>query len=173
MTGIAKPAAAATLQWTTSPVPPRAGEIRDGAHYFLTRVYWEDTDAAGIVYYANYLKFAERARTEMLRRLGVEQDALRRATGTVFAVKSCTVDYIAPARLDDALTVETELTQLGHASLELAQTVARAGRALARLQLRIACLGPDLKPARLPPSVRAALARHLAPSSGNTDTNGY
>jgi acyl-CoA thioester hydrolase len=149
------------------------GTAATAAHTFDLRVYWEDTDAAGIVYYANYLKFAERARTEMLRRLGVEQDALRRETGTVFAVKRCAVDYIAPARLDDALTVATELTQLGHASLALAQTVARGKDPLARLQLRIACLGPDMKPTRLPPSLRTALARHLAPSSGDTDDNGH
>jgi acyl-CoA thioester hydrolase len=143
------------------------------AHAFELRVYWEDTDAAGIVYYANYLKFAERARTEMLRRLGIAQDELRRATGIVFAVKHCAVDYVAPARLDDALTVATALKSLGHASLELEQTVACGERVLARLALRIACLGPELKPARLPPALRAALAHHLAASPGDTDNNGH
>src|SRR5712671_6087187 len=86
-------------------------------HRFGLRVYYEDTDAGGVVYYANYLKFAERARTEMLRHVGFEQEALRRTTGRVFAVRHCSADYLAPARLDDELVVETRLTALGGASL--------------------------------------------------------
>ncbi len=81
----------------------RSGTVQDDAHQFPLRVYYEDTDAAGIVYYANYLQFAERARTEMLRLLGFEHDELRRATGVVFAVRRCSADYLAPARLDDEL----------------------------------------------------------------------
>src|SRR5260221_12759686 len=95
--------------------------LAGGVHRFALRVYYEDTDAAGIVYYANYLKFAERARTEMLRLLGFEQDALRRATGRVFAVRHCSADYLAPPRLDDELTVESRLTALVAASLQIAQ----------------------------------------------------
>jgi acyl-CoA thioester hydrolase len=138
-----------------------SGSVSGNVHRFALRVYWEDTDAAGIVYYANYLKFAERARTEMLRLLGVAQDEQRRATGIVFAVQRCAVEYLAPARLDDALTVETQLTALGHASLELAQAIWRGDQKLALLELRIACLGPALKPARLPAELRRALAPFL------------
>jgi acyl-CoA thioester hydrolase len=132
---------------------------RNGIHRLGVRVYYEDTDAAGIVYYANYLKFAERARTEMLRHVGFEQEALRRTTGRVFAVRHCSVDYLAPARLDDELTVETRLTALGGASLEVAQDICCGERTLVRLTLRLACLGPDGRPSRLPPALRAALAR--------------
>jgi acyl-CoA thioester hydrolase len=131
----------------------------DGIHRFGLRVYYEDTDAAGIVYYANYLKFAERARTEMLRHVGFEQEALRRTAGRVFAVRHCSADYLAPARLDDELVVATRLTALGGASLDVAQEIGCGGRILVRLALRLACLGPDGRPARLPPALRAALAR--------------
>jgi acyl-CoA thioester hydrolase len=133
--------------------------VADGVHRFALRVYYEDTDAAGIVYYANYLKFAERARTEMLRAIGFEQEALRRETGRVFAVRHCSADYLAPARLDDSLVVTTRLTALGGASLAVAQDIVCDERVLVRLALRLACLDADGKPARLPPALRAALAR--------------
>ena len=145
---------------------------RDGTHRFGLRVYYEDTDAAGIVYHANYLKFAERARTEMLRHVGFEQEALRRATGHVFAVRHCSADYLAPARLDDELIVETRVTALGGASLEMAQQIGCGERTLACLALRLACLGPDGRPSRLPSTLRAALARfrhHAAPATRMTD----
>jgi acyl-CoA thioester hydrolase len=138
-----------------------AGPVRDGVHRFGMRVYYEDTDAAGIVYHANYLKFAERARTEMLRHLGFEQAALRRDTGRVFAVRHCSADYLAPARLDDALVVETRLTALGGASLAVAQEIRCGERFLVRLALRLACLDADGRPSRLPPALRAALARFM------------
>jgi len=134
---------------------------REAAHRFIMRVYYEDTDAAGIVYYANYLKFAERARTEMLRQLGFEQAALRGETGRVFAVRHCSADYLMPARLDDELLVTTRLTALGGASLAVAQEIACGERVLVRLTLRLACLDPAGRPARLPPALRAALARFL------------
>jgi acyl-CoA thioester hydrolase len=140
---------------------PSSGLVGGNAHRFDLRVYWEDTDAAGIVYYANYLKFAERARTEMLRLLGIAQDEQRRATGMVFAVQRCTAEYLAPAHLDDALTVETRLMALGHASLELAQAIWPGAQMLVQLELRIACLGPALKPARMPAELRRALAPFL------------
>jgi len=130
-----------------------------GVHRFVLRVYYEDTDAAGIVYYANYLKFAERARTEMLRLLGFTQEAMRRATGHVFAVRRCGADYLAPARLDDELVVESRLTALGGASLEIEQRITCGGQDLVRLALRLACLDANGRPSRLPPPLRAALAR--------------
>jgi acyl-CoA thioester hydrolase len=133
------------------------GHLVNGVHHLFTRVYYEDTDAAGIVYYANYLKFAERARTELLRLLGVEQERLRRETGIAFAVKRCVVEYVRPALLDDELLVESRLVALGGASLEVEQRVTRSAAELARLMVRIACLGRDGRPARLPPALRAAL----------------
>jgi len=137
---------------------PRDGVISDGAYLFPVRVYYEDTDAAGLVYYANYLKFAERARTEMLRRLGIGQERLRAETGLVFVVRRCTADYLQPARLDDDLVVATRLKALGGASLDLDQDVRRDDATLVRLAFQIACLGHGGRPQRLPPVLRAALA---------------
>jgi acyl-CoA thioester hydrolase len=153
--------AAATPQQTASTLA-RAGEIRDGAHYFLTRVYYEDTDAAGIVYYANYLKFAERARTEMLRLLGIGQERLRAETGLGFAVRRCNADYRLPARLDDELEVETRPIEVRGASLDAVQTIRRSGVPLVVLQVVLACIGRDGRPARLPAAVTGAVSRLLA-----------
>ncbi|HEX4113958.1 MAG TPA: tol-pal system-associated acyl-CoA thioesterase [Stellaceae bacterium] len=123
------------------------------AHLFNLRVYWEDTDAGGLVYHANYLKFAERARTEMLRHLGIEQDKLRADTGLMFVVRRLVAEFLQPARLDDELAVATQLKHLGGASLDLDQEVRRADNALVRLALRIACIGQDGRPSRLPDDI--------------------
>jgi acyl-CoA thioester hydrolase len=135
---------------------PREGAVEAGAYLYPVRVYYEDTDAAGLVYYANYLKFAERARTELLRRLGVEQERLRAETGLFFVVRRCTVDYLLPARLDDDLVVLTRLAGLGAATISLEQEVRRGDAALVRLALEIAALGRSFRPQRLPPALRAA-----------------
>src|ERR671910_3531324 len=97
------------------------GVIAAGVHRIRLRVYYKDTDAAGIVYHAAYLAFAERARTEMLRCLGLDHASLRARFGLTFAVRRCVIDYRAPARLDDLLEVESRLLRVGGASLELAQ----------------------------------------------------
>ena len=94
---------------------------------FRLRVYYEDTDAAGIVYYANYLKFIERARTEALLGLGLSQTGLRERFGIVFAVREVAVSYLAPARLEDQLVVTTRAGAIGGARLEMAQDVWRGG----------------------------------------------
>lgn len=118
------------------------------------RVYYEDTDAGGVVYYANYLKFFERARTEFLRSTGFEQDALMRDRGIVFAVRSLTVDYIKPALFNDELLVASELTVPRRASMLFEQTISRKGsdRALlCRAQVRIACVNVHrMRPSPLP-----------------------
>jgi len=128
------------------------------AHLFNLRVYWEDTDAGGLVYHANYLKFAERARTEMLRHIGIEQEKLRGEAGLLFVVRRLVAEYLQPARLDDDLAVATEVTRLGGASLELDQEVRRGERPLVRLALRIGCLGRNGRPRRLPAAIAAAFA---------------
>jgi acyl-CoA thioester hydrolase len=133
------------------------------SHRFPIRVYYEDTDAAGIVYYANYLKFAERARTEWLRETGHEHATLMKERGLAFAVRRCNVDYLKPARLDDLLEVETRLLAFGAATLDALQIVRRDGVTLAELRIQLACLGPEGRPARLPESVRAALADFVQP----------
>lgn len=137
---------------------PRDGVVSGGAFLFPVRVYYEDTDAASLVYYANYLKFAERARTEMLRHFGVEQERLRAEAGLVFVVRRCAADYLLPARLDDDLVIATRLAGLGGAALGLDQEVRRDADLLVRLSFQIACLGPTGRPHRLPPALRAALA---------------
>lgn len=126
------------------------------------RVYWEDTDAGGIVFYANYLKFFERARTEWLRHLGVEQQALREATGGMFVVGGTEVRYHRPARLDDVLHVSAEVAELGRASITLTQQAwlqpaADAGAApvlLAEGQIRIGWVDTHTwRPARIPAAI--------------------
>jgi acyl-CoA thioester hydrolase len=136
---------------------PRDGAVRDGAYLFPVRVYYEDTDAVGLVYHANYLKFAERARTEMLRRLGIEQERLRGESGVSFVVRRGTLDFRAPARLDDDLVVATSLRALGAASLELDQAVRRGAETLVLLSFQIAAIGRSGRPQRLPAALRAAL----------------
>jgi acyl-CoA thioester hydrolase len=132
------------------------------AFQFPIRVYWEDTDAGGIVFYANYLKFFERARTEWLRAAGVEQHQLREETGVIFVVAGTSLRYLAPARLDDLLTVTVEPQQnLGHkgrASLVVRQRALRGDTLLCEGEIRIGCVrADDLKPQRLPDSVVAAI----------------
>ena len=122
------------------------------------RVYYEDTDATGIVYHAAYLKFAERARTEMLRCLALDHSTLREHFGLTFAVRRCTIDYRAPARLDDQLIVATRLVRQGGASLDLEQQMSSDGRLVVRLDVRLALLSAGLGVARLPAEVTYALA---------------
>ncbi|MFI4989183.1 MAG: tol-pal system-associated acyl-CoA thioesterase [Alphaproteobacteria bacterium] len=129
----------------------------DRVHVFPVRVYYEDTDAAGIVYHANYLRFAERARTEMMRAHGIESSRLSQDEGLNFAVARCTVDFLKPARLDDALDVATRVVEVGRASLTAEQRVERSGVALARIVLRLAVLDRTGRAVRLPPTIRNTL----------------
>ncbi len=125
---------------------------------FPVRVYWEDTDAGGIVFYANYLKFFERARTEWLRAAGVEQHQLREETGVMFVVASTSLRYLAPAKLDDLLTVTVEPEPAGRASLLVRQRALRGNTLLCEGEIRIGCVrAEDLKPQRLPDLVVAAI----------------
>lgn len=128
-------------------------------HAFRLRVYYEDTDLAGIVYYANYLKFIERGRTEALIAGGVDQGRLLAETGIVFAVRRVEADYLAPARLQDELTVLTRVEGMAGARIDLTQEVRRGATTLFRAAVRLAAMGRDGRPARIPDAVRAALAR--------------
>lgn len=134
-----------------------SGASPEGIHIYPVRVYYEDTDAAGIVYYANYLKYAERARTEMLRDLGTENARLMKTEGLAFAVRRCEVDFFKPARLDDLLSVETRLIDVGGASLVADQRVKRDNAELVRMELKLACMSLDGRPARLPAAVKTRL----------------
>jgi acyl-CoA thioester hydrolase len=131
----------------------------DGTHVFPVRVYYEDTDAGGVVYHANYLRFAERARSEMLRVLGIPHTQMLRDDGLAWTVSRCEVDFVRPARLDDALEVHSRLLEIGGASLWAEQVVRRDKSDCARLKLRLACIDGAGRPARLPESVRGVLAR--------------
>lgn len=136
--------------------------IRDGRHYYSLRVYFEDTDAGGLVYHAKYLGFAERARSEALRDLGVPHAELVRSFGLIFVVRRAKLDYLRPARLDDELVVATEGVAMAAASVTLRQTFRRVGEtepvAVAELLLATVRLG-DQRPVRLPARWRAAFAR--------------
>ncbi|MFY9511663.1 MAG: tol-pal system-associated acyl-CoA thioesterase [Rubrivivax sp.] len=118
------------------------------------RVYWEDTDAGGVVFYANYLKFFERARTEWLRALGVGQQDLRERTGAIFIVAETRVQYRRPARLDDSIDVSVELREAGRASLLIAQSAWRGDELLADGEIRIGCVAHGtFRPVRIPTEI--------------------
>ncbi len=123
-------------------------------HEFRLRVYYEDTDLAGIVYYANYLKFIERARSEWIRALGIDQGELRARQGLVFAVRRIEAEYLLPARFDDELRVQTECLRIGGARLELSQRVLRGEDLLFEAQVMLAALGEDGRARRLPAEIR-------------------
>lgn len=129
-------------------------------HSHALRVYYEDTDLAGIVYYANYLKFIERARTEWVRGLGVDQARLKAEEGVVFAVRRVEADYLRPARFDDELVVETAVEAFTGARIVLEQVVTRRGERLFQALVTLVCLTETGAPARLP----AELRRRLAPA---------
>ncbi len=128
------------------------------AHQFRLRVYYEDTDLAGVVYYANYLKFIERARTEYVRALGVDQVALKRDAGVVFAVRHLEADFARPARFDDELVVETESEAATGARMILRQRVLRGEELLFAARVTLVALRASGQPARLPANIRRMLA---------------
>jgi acyl-CoA thioester hydrolase len=140
-----------------------------GQHRYTLRVYYEDTDAGGVVYHASYLRYAERARTEALRDVGIPHSALVAQYGLMFVVRRIKVDYLRPARLDESLTVVTEPLQVGGASLVLRQEVRNDAGTCAVLEVQLACVPPSGdKPARLPPEWKAALAAMLDVRTGRT-----
>jgi acyl-CoA thioester hydrolase len=133
-------------------------------HAWPVRVYFEDTDAGGVVYHGNYLKFAERARTELMRAAGFDHSGLAKEHGVLIVVRDCTMEFIAPARLDDALEVRSRITTIGGASLTIRQEVFRpmpetgGDRLLVAIELRLACIDREFRPARLPPVLKRALS---------------
>lgn len=131
------------------------GVIADGKFYFPARVYYEDTDAGGVVYYANYLKFAERARTEFVRALGVNQrDALEAEDKCGFMVRSINVDYKAPAVLDDLLTITCEAVEVKGARAEMKQEIRRGETLLVEISVKLAYVSLLRKhPVRIPPEM--------------------
>ncbi|MBB4287313.1 YbgC/FadM family acyl-CoA thioesterase [Roseospira goensis] len=146
-------------QPSTDPVPA-GGVFRNGVHVFPVRVYYECTDAGGIVYHADYLRFAERARTEMMRRFGLSHQDLMVEAGVGFAVQHCEATFHRPALLDDLLMVETRILELGGASMRVAQDIRRDQQPLVSLRLRLAVMNGHARPARIPEALRRALRAH-------------
>lgn len=139
-------------------------ETTDASHAFVEasfrlRVYYEDTDAGQVVYHASYLKFAERARTEWLRSFGTNHQTLREKDRLVFVVKKLSIDYVAPARLDDRLKVITSLTSIGGATLDMRQTIENedSSKLLAVLDVKLATITPEGNVLRLPSWLRKAI----------------
>ncbi len=129
----------------------------DSTHILPVRVYYEDTDAGGIVYHANYLRFMERGRSSMLYLLGFRHTDVLDSTGVAFAVRAMEIDFLAPARLDDILAVETRITKIGGASFAVAQAIRRDERVLTRAGLKLATIDRAGQAARMPAAVREAL----------------
>lgn len=131
-------------------LPPK-GEVVGGLFAFPVRVYYEDTDAGGIVYYANYLKFAERARTEFLRMLAIHQQQDLQEKQTGFIVRSCHIEYLKSAVLDDVLTVTNQVTEVGAASAIVAQKILRGDEVLATLEVKVIYMNVAThRPTRIP-----------------------
>ena len=119
-------------------------------HNFPIRVYFEDTDAAGVVYYASYLKFAERARTEMMREYGINHTKLIEHEKITFVVRRCEIDYIQSAKLDDELLVSTQIIKLDKVRLQVQQRILREDRCLVDMAVLLVCVNNKGKPVRIP-----------------------
>lgn len=144
---------------------PTSGAWADGAHRLAVRVYYEDTDFTGVVYYANYLKFLERGRTDALRAAGVAHaDLLTLDPPLGFAVRKIGVEYLKPARIDDALIVETRFLAARGARLSIAQTIWRGDEALVTAEVDAACIDLGGRPRRLPRAALEAVSTHVAPA---------
>lgn len=148
------------------------GRIANGIHRYSLRIYFEDTDAGGVVYHANYLKFMERARTDMLRCLGIEQRQGLEATGPdkgYYVVSSLQIDYRRPARLDDVVTVDSVPETVGAASCVIRQRVARRGELLAEARVAVAFVGEGGRPRRQPAAWRERFETLLRQSEGTKE----
>ncbi len=138
------------------------GRLVGQTHHFPVRVYFADTDAAGMVYHSTYFDFAERARTEMMRLVGFDHVGLRKRLGLLLGVHACDARYIRPAWLDDLLDVRTRVIELGGASVRLRQDMWRDDEEIARLCVRLVCIGSDGRTARLPNDMRDTVQDFLA-----------
>ena len=144
-------------------IEPHSGRFDGPRHLFAVRVYYEDTDLSGIVYHANYLRWFERARSDMLRLLGVDQRAAKDAGEGVYSVAELSIRYRAPARLDDAVTIESRAIEIGAASVRLGQRALRGKELLAEAEIRVGFIDPAGRPRRQPAHWREAFSAILAP----------
>ena len=145
---------------------PHSGHFDGPRHYFAVRVYYEDTDLSGIVYHANYLRWFERARSDMLRLLGIDQRAAHEDGEGAYSVADLTIRYLAPAKLDDAVVIESSALRLGAASVTLNQRAIRIDQArneqlLAEADIRVGFIDPGGRPRRQPVAWREAFAALL------------
>lgn len=147
------------------PPQPPTGRFDGSRYLFPIRVYYEDTDLSGIVYHSNYLKFCERARSELLADLGIDQRAAQEAGEGHYAVADAQIRWLAPARLGDLLTIETQAEDVRPASARLFQRVLRGADVLADVSLRVGFVGPDGRPRRQPQAWRDAFARVTNPEN--------
>jgi acyl-CoA thioester hydrolase len=144
----------------TSPNPP--GGVIDGArHLYAVRVYYEDTDLSGITYHANYLRWFERARSDLLRLLGIDQRAAIESGEGAYALSEVNLKYLSPARLDDDVVIETRCTELGAASCRMHQIARRGELTLCEAHLRVGFITLDGRPRRQPAQWRAAFAAFM------------
>ena len=122
---------------------------------FIYRIYYEDTDAGGVVYYANYLKFFERARTDFLRALGISQSELSQKENLVFVVRKCEVEYVFPARLDDEIEVSVKVKKISAASILMEQKMTKSEKILSTLNIDLVCVAADnFKPKKIPENIK-------------------
>ena len=149
----------------TAQLVPHSGLFDGPVHRFAVRAYFEDTDLSGVVYHANYLRWFERARSDMLRLLGIDQRAAQEAGEGAYAVADLTIRYAAPARLDDAVLIESRVEEMRAASCRMHQIAFRDGLLLAEARLRVGFVAPDGRPRRQPDAWRTAFAA-LIPGTG-------
>ncbi|WP_095011450.1 YbgC/FadM family acyl-CoA thioesterase [Tsuneonella mangrovi] len=142
---------------TTTPTPP-GGVIRGDTHLFAVRAYYEDTDLSGIVYHANYLRWFERARSDLVRMLGIDQRAAIEAGEGAYAVADLHIRYATPARLDDDIVIESRCTEMGAASVRIVQRAMRGDELVAEQTVRVGFISPEGRPRRQPAEWRTAFA---------------
>ena len=132
--------------------------FEDKTFSFPIRIYYEDTDAGGIVYYANYLRYAERARTEFLRHLGINQEEMLKQEGKGFVVRDCHISYKSPAKLDDALNVTCKVTEIKGASLKMEQKLYKGDSILCEIEITLVFLSlPAMRPSKISPEILSLL----------------
>ena len=140
-----------------------SGHLADGCHFISFRVFYEDTDAGGIVYHGNYFRFAERARSELLRVIGFEQQEIKATHDVVFVMRRAEIEYFKPAVLDDVVTIQTHLQALGRSSMTMLQEVRRGEELLAAITVVLVAVSSEFKPVRIPKPIAEAFAGHLKP----------
>lgn len=144
------------MTYETSPITGTL--FKDKTFSFPIRIYYEDTDAGGIVYYANYLKYAERARTEFLRLLGINQENMLKSHGTGFVVRDCHISYKSPAKLDDFLNITCKVSELKGASLKMEQKLYRGDTILSEIEVTLVFLSlPTMRPSKIPAEITSLL----------------